>query len=343
MSYAVVLAGGYGTRMRPLTDGRPKHLLPVGPELLIVHQLRRLRAAGVTDVVLATGYCGDQFEPVLGDGSTWGLRLAYAPEPVPLGTGGAARHTVPFLGRLPDDEPVVVLNGDLLTGHDLAMQLTDFRAAQRDRGSLLSLHTRTVPDARPYGCVVSDDDGRVRAFVEKSPDPPNNRINAGTYVMTRGALAAIPGVGAVSLEHDVFPGLVARGLTTSYSEQAYFRDVGSPAALVAASADAVLGRMGDPREGRWAWVSPDAEVAPGAVVTGGSAVHRMARVAVTAQVTGSLLMEGASIGEGAVVIDSVLAPGSRVAPGARLEGGALGDGMTFPPCGTARVAAPTDG
>ena len=305
---AIVLAGGLGTRMGRLATTRPKHLLEVAGEPFVVHQLRWLASHGVTDVVLATSHLAEQFEPTLGDGSRWGLRLRYSTEPVPAGTAGGLRLAASVLDSLP--EWVVVVNGDLLTQHDLTRQLA---MCGDSRTPDAVLHIRAVPDARAFGCVVADGDGLVSAFVEKSPDPPGLEVNAGTYVLARSVVESLPG-GTVSLERDVLPALVARGHVLAYREDALWEDVGTPAALVRASAALVL------RSGREAHVDDSASVAPGALVGRGSAVGPSAQVAAGARVLGSVVMSGALVGPGALVEDSVVAPGTRVPGGAVLLG-----------------------
>jgi mannose-1-phosphate guanylyltransferase len=294
--------------MGSLSADRPKHLLEVAGEPLVVHQLRWLAAHGVVDVVLATSHLADRFEPVLGDGGRWGVRLRYSTEPCPEGTAGGLRRAARALETLPAH--LVVVNGDLLTGHDLTRQL----ALALDRPDAEAvLHVRTVPDARPFGCVVADHDGRVSAFLEKSPDPPGREVNAGTYLLSRSVVESIPD-GVTSLETDVLPGLVAAGCVLAYREQALWEDVGTPAALVRASRGLVLG------SGRDAHIDPTARVDGTALVTGGSAVGPAAVIGAGARVLGSVVMSGAVVGAGADVEDSVVSPGVTVASGRTLRG-----------------------
>lgn len=286
--------------MAALSGDRPKHLLEVAGEPVIVHQLRWLASHGVVDVVLATAHLADRFEPVLGDGRRWGVRLRYSVEPYPAGTGGGLRTAARQLDPLP--ERVVVVNGDLLTAHDLTRQLA-LGAGRADVDAVL--HVRTVPDARPYGCVVADRSGRVSAFLEKSPDPPGHEVNAGTYVLGRSVLESVPD-GVVSLEVDVLPRVVAAGRVLAHREDALWEDVGTPAALVRASRAVVLG------SGRDAHVDPTARVDPLALVARGSAVGPGAVVEAGAQVLGSVVMAGAVVGAGARVVDTAVPPGATV-------------------------------
>ena len=325
---AVIVAGGFGTRLLPLTARRPKHLLEVGGVPFLEHQVSRLAAAGVEHVVLATSYRADLFEPVLGDGSRWGVRLTYVQEDEPLGTGGAIRNVADVLGDDPEGA-VVILNGDVLSGHDLSAQLADFRTPRADRPVDVSLHLVEVPDARAFGCVPTDASGRVEAFVEKSEHPVSNQVNAGCYVFRRRVVDGIPAGRVVSVERETFPGLVADGaLVVGFVDNAYWRDVGTPETLVAASRDLVRGLAPSPAVRHApgeAWVEEGAEVAPDAVLGGGTTVARDVRVGAAAVVRGSVLMPGCVVGAGAEVEDSVVGRRAEVGAGVRLEGVTVGD------------------
>ncbi|MBD8868726.1 sugar phosphate nucleotidyltransferase [Nocardioides donggukensis] len=348
---AVIVAGGFGTRLLPLTARRPKHLLDVGGVPFLEHQLARLAGVGVEHVVLATSYHADLFAPTLGDGSRWGLRLDYVREEEPLGTGGAIRNVVGALRDDPDGA-VVILNGDVLSGHDLAGQLADFDRPRDGRRVDVSLHLVRVADARAFGCVPTDGSGRVLDFVEKSNDPVTDQVNAGCYVFRRDVVGTIPPGRVVSVERETFPGLVAEGrLVTGFVESGYWRDVGTPEALVAASRDVVLGVAPTPAVDP---VPSGARVAASAVVGaaevgGGSVLMAGARVGDGAQVRGSVVMGDAVIGPGARVTDSVVGPGARVGAHAVLTGAAvgddarIGDGVTLAPGARVDCHARIDG
>jgi mannose-1-phosphate guanylyltransferase len=324
---AVIVAGGFGTRMLPLTERRPKHLLEVGGVAFLEHQISKLADAGVDHVVLATSYQAHLFRPVLGDGSRFGVELDYVTEEEPLGTAGAIRNVVDHLDVDPS-RPVVVLNGDVLSGHDLRAQLDDFERHRDGRDVEVSLHLVEVPDARAFGCVPTDDDGRVLGFVEKSDQPVTNQVNAGCYVFRRGILDRIPPGQVVSVERETFPELIDSGVVVvGYVESAYWRDVGSPSALAAASRDLVTGVAVSPataaRPAAEAWLDPTAEV-EGELLGGSTALSGVV-VGPGAAVRGSVLMRGAHVAPGALVTDSVVGPGARVGSGARLDGAAVGD------------------
>lgn len=323
---AVLLVGGRGTRLRPLTVNTPKPMVPAAGVPFLSHQLARLRAAGIEHVVMATSYLAEVFEPYFGDGADFGLRLEYVTEEEPLGTGGAIRNVAGVLAPEPE-RAVVVLNGDVLSGHDLTTQLADFERPRGGRAVDVSLHLVEVEDARAFGCVPTDASGRVQAFVEKSEDPVSRQVNAGCYVFRRRVVEAIPAGRVVSVERETFPGLVDAGaLVVGWVEAAYWRDVGTPPSLVAASRDLVLGHACSPavpQAPAAAWVDPGARVE--GELGDGSTAGAAVTVSGGARVRGSVLMTGAFVGEGAEVVDSVLGPGARVEAGARVRSAAVGD------------------
>jgi len=323
---AVVLVGGQGTRLRPLTLSTPKPMLPVAGLPFVTHQLTRLRAAGVEHVVLATSYRAETFTEHFGDGSKLGLRLDFATESEPLGTGGGIRNVAALLDSAGED-PVLILNGDVLSGHDMRRQLELHRRCE----AAVTLHLVEVADPRAFGCVPTDADGRVTAFLEKSPDPPTNRINAGCYVFRREVIDAIPPGDVVSVEHDTFPGLLADGrLLMGYVEPAYWLDVGTPRALVRGSADVVLGRVpgafaapaGQPVAD--ALVDATADV-DGARISGGSSIGAGARVAAGAEVSGSIVFPGAAIAAGCRIVDAVVGSDAEIAEDCTIRDAVVGD------------------
>ena len=324
----MIVAGGLGSRLLPLTERRPKHVLPVGGVPFLAHQLTKLAAAGVDSVVLATSYHADAFQPVFGDGSVYGLRLAYVRESEPLGTGGAIRNAAHALHSAPD-EPVLVLNGDQLSGHDLDSQLARFAATDAD----VVLHLVRVADPRAYGCVPTADDATVLGFTEKSPQPVTDQVNAGCYVFRRRVIDTIPAGQVVSVERQTFPGLVASGSrVVGHVDDAYWTDVGTPALLVSASRDLVRGVVRSPATPPTdgvALLQAGARVA--GEVSGGTVVGPLAQVGEGAVVDASVLMEGAVVEAGARLERSVLGPGAVVGAGANLVDVVLGDDARVPP------------
>jgi mannose-1-phosphate guanylyltransferase len=327
---AILLVGGQGTRLRPLTISTPKPLLPTAGVPFLAHQLAKAAAAGITRVVLATSYRAQMFSDCLGDGSAFGLEIVYIQEDSPLGTGGAIRNAAQALHSDPA-RPVIVLNGDVLSGHDLTAQLDLHSKAE----AAVTLHLVEVPDPARFGCVPTDADGRVTAFLEKSPDPVTNRINAGCYIFRRGVIDVIrPGV-VTSLERETFPGLISAGaVVMGYPDTAYWLDVGTPEAFVQGSCDLVLGRLRSPalRPGPdggaygEALVLDGAQVDPAARVTGGTVVGAGCVIGARAQVEGSVLFDGARVGAGARVSGSVLGRGVLIGESVVLERTVVGDG-----------------
>ena len=324
MLEAVLLVGGHGTRLRPLTATTPKPMLPVAGVPFLAHQISKLHDAGVDHVVLATSYKPEVFIDYFGDGSPLHIELTYVHETEPLGTGGAIRNAHRGLRSGPD-EPIVILNGDVLSGHHLASQVDLHRRTDAD----VTLHLVEVDDARAYGCVPSDDQNRVTAFLEKMPDPVTRWINAGSYVFRRSIIDTIPDDTVVSVERDTFPRLLIHGANIrAFKESAYWLDVGTPAALVKCSADLVRGiatSSATPGPTGEALVSSNALVASDSHVHGGSAISAMASVAVGADVDGSIVMTGASVGQDSTVLRSVLGNLASVGAGCVLVDCVVGD------------------
>jgi mannose-1-phosphate guanylyltransferase len=326
---AILVVGGPGTRLRPLTDTMPKHLLPVGGVPLIVHQIVRAREAGVEHLVLATGYLAEIFEDMIGDGSRFGVRIDYAQEDQPLGTGGAIRNTAGFLTAA-DDDPVLVFNGDIIDGHDIGAQVD----VHTSGGADVTLYLTRVDDARAYGCVPTDRTGRVTAFLEKMPAPVSDQINAGCYVFRRAVIDEIPTGRAVSVERETFPSMLDAGrLVLGFVDDAYWRDLGTPEAYVRGSADVVLGRVDAPARpgpaGEYL-VSGTAKVSDQATLCGGTSVESGCVVGVGALIDGSVLLAGAVVGADAVVTASAVGRGAHIGAGAVLDGAAIGDGAEVP-------------
>ncbi|MEV4833223.1 NDP-sugar synthase [Nonomuraea sp. NPDC049486] len=327
---AILLVGGRGTRLHPLTLGTPKPLLPTAGVPFLAHQLARARAFGVRRIVFATSYKAAMFEPVFGDGSALGLSLEYMTEETPLGTGGAIRNAAQALGSGPSD-PVLVLNGDILSGHDIGEQVRLHLARQ----AAVTLHLTEVEDPARFGCVPTDDEGRVTAFLEKTPNPVTNRINAGCYVFTRSVIDEIPRDEVVSVERETFPALIESGRPVlGYATRTYWLDVGTPAAFVQGSRDLVLGRLESPAmpgaTGEFLAL-PGSSVSPEAKVQGGTSVCEGAVVGAGATVTGSVLCEESVVEPGAVVTDSVLGRCARVRGGAVVRDAVIGDGAVVGP------------
>jgi mannose-1-phosphate guanylyltransferase len=327
---AVVLVGGQGTRLQPLTLRTPKPMLPFAGAPFLTHQLARLKAVGVDHVVMATSYRAEVFAEHFGNGKDLGLRIDYVTETEPLGTGGGIRNVARRLESAPED-PVLIANGDIMSGHDITAQLD----VHRRRDAAVTLHLVEVEDPRAFGCVPTDSHNRVTGFIEKSPDPVTNRINAGCYVFARHVIDAIPAGRVVSVERETFPGLLEdKAIVLGYVDNSYWLDVGTPAAFVQGSADVVQGvvdspaRPGPPGD---SLIHDDATVHPSAVVSGGSVIGARSTIEAGAQVIGSVVADGVHVSSGAIVARSLV--GRRATVGRRTtlidvvvgEGAKIGD------------------
>jgi mannose-1-phosphate guanylyltransferase len=316
--------GGQGTRLRPLTSTTPKPMLPAAGVPFVHHQLAQAKAAGIDHVVLATSYKAEVFEAHFGDGTSLGLDLEYVTETEPLGTGGGIRNVASRL-RGGHGDPVVIFNGDVLSGHDIAAQLE----LHRSRNAAVTLYLTEVDDPRAFGCVPTDADGRVTAFLEKTPHPVTNRINAGCYVFRRSVIDAIPTGRPVSVERETFPALLAAGeMVVGFVDTSYWLDLGTPEAYVTGCRDLVTGRAPSPAVAHAgeSLVLPGASVAPDAWLSGGTAIGAGAVVSAGARVVGSVVFDGAQIGAGSLVENSVVGADAVIGEGCVIMDAVIGDG-----------------
>jgi mannose-1-phosphate guanylyltransferase len=306
MAVAILLVGGFGTRLMPLTKNKPKPMLTVAGMPVTEHQIAMAKSAGITEIVLATSYLSEVFIPYFGDGSKWGISIKYAVEKEPLGTGGGIRNAAKLFDT---SESVVVLNGDVFSSHNLAEQIRQHEEHEAD----VTLHLTEVADARAFGCVPTDSDGRVTAFLEKMENPVTNQINAGCYVFNPNVISKIPADTVVSVERETFPQLVANGAKVfGYVENAYWLDIGTPRALLKASIDIVK------RSGEFL-AMPGSRIDPTAVITGGSCIGTQTIVGAGAIIDGSILEDDCVIGPGAHVSNSFIAAGAQVPAGAQIS------------------------
>jgi mannose-1-phosphate guanylyltransferase len=311
---AVVLVGGFGTRLRPLTLHTPKQMLPVVNRPMIERVVAHLAEHGVEQAVLSLGYRPDAFQAAYPDGRCAGVELHYAIEPEPRDTAGAIRFAALDAGIT---ERFLVLNGDVLTDLDLGELVTKHDEAGAE--GTISLHP--VEDPSAFGVVPTDACGRVTAFIEKPPPgaAPTNLINAGTYVFEPSILARIAPDVPVNVERVTFPAMVEVGSLFAFDGHTYWIDAGTPPTYLAANLDLITGRRGPAEAG----VHPDAEV-DGAVA--GAVVGRGARIAEGAIVSGSVVLDDAVIGPGALVQDAIIGARAQLGAGAVVDGGAvLGD------------------
>jgi mannose-1-phosphate guanylyltransferase len=318
---AVLLVGGFGTRLRPLTLTTPKPMLPVVDRPILEWVLGGLGRAGIDEAVLSLGFKPDVFRDAYPDGTCAGVRLRYAVEPEPLDTAGAIRFAAVDAGI---DERFVVVNGDVLTDLDYRA-LIAFHDATGGEGTI-ALHR--VEDPSAFGVVPTDDDGRVLAFVEKPPrdEAPTDLINAGTYVLEPGVLGRIPGDRKVSVERATFPAMVADGALFAVADDAlagdaavYWADTGTPAQYLDAMLDAVAGRRTLARPPA---VHPGAAVDPTAVLDAAVVMDR-ASIGGGCLLRRCAVLPGGRIGAGATVDDALVGPGAVVGDGARITGGSV--------------------
>jgi mannose-1-phosphate guanylyltransferase len=314
---ALVLAGGEGTRLRPLTRTTPKPVLPLAGRPFLSFMLDWLRRHGVDDVILSCGFLSDGVRAVLGD-IYKGVRLRYVVEDEPLGTAGPVRLAYDE-GLL--EERLLILNGDLLTDMDLGAELE-----QHERtGARVTLALVAVDDTSSYGVVDTDAEGRVEAFLEKTEgEVPTNRVNAGAYVLEREVVELIPPGRAVSFERETFQELVGDGLY-GWPSGGYWMDIGTADRYLEATYDLLAGRVESdlpPRDETGSLVY-DGSLIAGAHIGPQSVLGRHCSVGTDSTVERSVLHDGVLVGPDCNIRESVLAEGVRVGEGARIEPGSL--------------------
>jgi mannose-1-phosphate guanylyltransferase len=338
---AVILVGGEGKRLRPLTSTVPKPVVPLVDRPFISFMLEWLRQHGVDDVIMSCGFLATSVRNVLGDGSGLGIRLRFVEEPDPRGTAGALKFAEPLL-----DERFLMLNGDVLTDLDLSEQM-----AQHERtGAKATLALVPVADPTAYGLVHLNEDRSVREFLEKpsSDRIDSNLISAGAYVLERELLELVPAERNVSIEREVWPLLIGNGLY-GFPSQSYWLDIGTPERYLKGTFDIIEGNVATAVTERlgtdWLAIDPRAEVAgrviPPAVLERGVHIAEGAHVgslAVLAEavsvgagstVERAVILNGAQIGEGCTLRDCIVAAGCRIGARTQITGGAvLGEGVT---------------
>ena len=320
MTVGILLVGGFGTRLSPLTNKTPKPMLPIANLPVTEHQLLVAKAAGITKVVLATAYLAETFTPYFGDGSNWGMDLKYALETEPLGTGGAIRNAAELiLAEISENEPIVVFNGDVLSRHDLAAQIK----LHQSSSAAATLHLVSVEDARPYGCVPFDETGRVTDFLEKMENPITNTINAGCYVFSSQVVKEIELGKVVSVEREVFPELLKAGkVIQAFVDDSYWLDMGTPKALLKGSQDYVGSRN--------FIVGENSNISMSAKIRGASAIGHNVTIGANVEIVSSIIRDGAVIAEGSRLESVFVETNTTVlkdtyAKGAYLAGGEIID------------------
>lgn len=308
---AILLVGGKGTRLAPLTNNTPKPMLKVAGKPVTEHQIVKAKDAGITELVLATSYLAEVFEPYFGDGSKFGLKITYAVENEPLGTGGAIANAALELDLEPN-ESVMIFNGDVLSGHSLQSQIALHQKANAD----VTLYLTKVLDPRAYGCVPLDEENRVKAFLEKMENPIADTINAGCYIFRKSALQQIPVGEVVSVERDVFPALLSKGAGVyGYLDTNYWIDMGTPQSFIKASRDLLMnphlssatkGVVGE------ALIGSNVQIHPTAQVGGGSVIGDGCEISEGVSIFGSMIGENVRVGSGSQISNCYIAPNQEV-------------------------------
>jgi mannose-1-phosphate guanylyltransferase len=340
---ALILVGGEGTRLRPLTSTLPKPVIPLVGRPFIGYMIEWLRGHGVDDVILSCGFMADGVRSVLGDGAGHGVRLRYVEEPEPLGTGGALKFAEDLL-----DERFFMLNGDVLTDMDLTAQL----AQHESTGAQATLALIAVEDPSAYGLVRRADDHSVTEFLEKpsASEIDTNLINAGAYILERTVLDGMPPAGTnVSIERDVFPALVGDGLF-GYASDGYWLDIGTPERYLQATYDILEGIVrteigqrlaaaelalsdGAQVDGRVippALVGPGCRIAAAAIVGGRTVLGADVEVGEGAHIESSVVLDGSRIGARTTISSSIIGAGVTIGEQCHIEGRVmLGDGVSI--------------
>jgi len=295
-------------------------MLPIANLPVTEHQLLAAKAAGITKVVLATAYLAETFTPYFGDGSKWGIELKYALETEPLGTGGAIRNAAELiLTEISEDESIVVFNGDVLSRHNLAAQIK----LHQSTSAAVTLHLVNVEDARPYGCVPFDENGRVTDFLEKMENPITTTINAGCYVFSPQVIKEIELGKVVSVEREVFPDLLKSGnVVQAFVDNSYWLDMGTPKALLKGSQDYV---------GSHDFIAGKAsKISASAIISEASAIGNNVTIEENVEIRSSIIRDGVTIAQGCKLENVFVEANTTVSEKTQASGAYLADGEIIP-------------
>jgi mannose-1-phosphate guanylyltransferase len=321
---ALILAGGEGTRLRPLTSSVPKPVVTLVDRPFIAYMLEWLASHGVDDVIMSCGFLASGVRDVLGEGEDYGMRIRYVEEPTPMGTGGALKYAEEFL-----QDRFLMLNGDVLTDIDLTAQIAQHQAT----GAVGTLALVPVEDPSNYGLVRIDSDNSVTEFIEKpGPDAAVdiNTISAGAYVLERSVLDLLEPGQPASIERDVFPKLVGNGLYAKVANAAYWMDIGTPERYLQGSFDILEGsvstRVSERLNGSNTYVA-DGVVNAGRIV-GPAIIESGCHIGEDAQVGGrAVLAQGVTVGSGSIVERSIVLEGATVGANCVLRGCIIGNNV----------------
>lgn len=315
---ALILAGGKGTRLRPLTVYTPKPVVPICNRPFLLYQVDTLRRAGITDITLSLSYQPHKIEQQLGDGRDYGVRIKYTTEPQPMGTAGAYKFAEELIR-----EPTVVFNGDILTDIDLEAVLQQ----HKERNATATIVLTPVENPSAYGLVETDEEGRVLRFLEKpkADEIRVNTINAGTYVLEPSVLDLIPAGESYSFEYNLFPDLLARGekFFAHIPQAGYWIDIGTPQRYLQVHHDLLAGRVG----GEKRFIKRGTfDLATAASVDDASVIGDDCVIKPGAEIVNSVLGEGCYVEEKARVENSVIWAHTRIGAGAQITNAVIGRG-----------------
>jgi mannose-1-phosphate guanylyltransferase len=305
---ALILAGGYGTRLRPLTCSRPKQLLPLGESTLIEHLLKQLKLSGVTEVILATGHNNDDLQQALGNGTQHGIRLHFSVEPHPLGTAGAIKLAEPYL---PQDTPFLVLNGDIVS--DIPYNHLLHYHQQHHATATIALFR--VEDPTRFGVVDISPTGQIHHFIEK-PHPGralSNLVNAGCYVLEYTVMDHIPAHQEVSIEYDVFPTLCHSVAVYGWEHHGFWIDTGTPQSFLAAHHTLRKQLQKAPLVGFNSRIASSATIGPHVTVG-----NRVA-IGANTHISHAVIFDDAIIGNSVVIDHSIVGRGAIIGNDLHLE------------------------
>jgi mannose-1-phosphate guanylyltransferase len=313
----LILAGGKGTRLRPLTINTPKPVVPVANEPFLLYQIDLMRSAGIDEIILSLSYQPRKIEDLLKDGNDYGVNIRYAVEGIPLGTGGAFKNAEEQL-----DSTTVVFNGDILTSLDLNAVIERHRKAK----AVATLVLTPVENPSAYGLVETDSDGHVQRFIEKpGPDEVTcNNINAGVYVLESSVLRYMPKGEAYSFERGLFPTLLEKKeRVLSYILNGYWIDIGTPLKYLEVHHDILAGRF---RSSRVPVRTNSARLASAAFIDDKSIIDSDVTIRAGAHIENSVIGRNCKIGESVHIVDSVIWPGTTIDADARVSGSIVGKG-----------------
>ncbi|HBC75131.1 MAG: hypothetical protein A2008_04330 [Candidatus Wallbacteria bacterium GWC2_49_35] len=347
----IILVGGFGTRLRPLTANTPKPIIPIVNKPFLIYQIELLKMYGVTEIILATGHLSQTIKKVLGDGEAFGVKLIYSLETQPLGTGGAVKLASKHL----NGESAFILNGDVLTDINLE-KLLDLH---KEKKSKVTIALVPVSDPSKFGLVETDENNRIRAFVEK-PGPneiTTNMINAGAYYFENEIFDMIPAGVNYSLERGLYPALLEKKIPFhAYNSNDYWLDIGNPKKYLEANKDVLEDKVNIPalldvKKSGSVFIGENAQISkkvrmlsmaaigektivqPGATITDHSVVGNHCIIEEGAQILGSIILDNSFIGKNSKIVNAIIGQNCKVMPYTFIEGGLLkviGDGAYIP-------------